>query len=113
MSNKYEHLRVISPYTVPVSGVDDLPVVLTVGEVIDDHPRLTTTNKNSLIDLGIAEFKPSETNVNITHSEDVQYYIGDICNFQGSQYAANKDSKGTFDSSDWDIQIRGGDHVDP
>lgn len=113
MSKGYEHLRVVTPYTVPVSGIDELPVVLTVGEVIDDHPRLTTTNKNSLIDLGIAEFKPSETNVNIAHDEDIQYYTGDVCNFQGSQYAANKDSKGIFNPSDWDIQIKGVDHVDP
>jgi len=103
----YEHIRMLQDWTLPVSGIDGLPVVLKNGEVIDSHARLTTGNMNSLIDLGLAAQAPAINKINITYNVDIGYCIGEQCTKDGSIWKANKDTGTGWTAADWDIVVQG------
>ncbi len=105
-----EHIRMTNNYTLKKSGIDGLPVVLKVGDVVDTHPRLSVSNMNSLLDLGEATQAPATNKVNITFDPDIKYCIYEEVIKDGDVYKANKDTGGEgvgWVEADWDMIVKG------
>lgn len=102
-----EHIRMVNNYTLKISGIDGLPVVLKIGDVVDTHPRLSINNMNSLLDLGEATQAPATNKVNVTFDPDIPYCIHEQCSKAGSLWKANKDTGPGWVAIDWDEEIKG------